>query len=80
MPGYGIGDEIRGLRADVEQLKSELAFMRTTEKGRLRAINKELVTALEEWSLPYVDYVGFIESDIAKRLERTRTLIKRARP
>lgn len=46
---------------------------------RLRATNAKLLEALEEWSLPYIDYVGFIESDVAKRLERTRAAIEEAK-
>ena len=35
----------------------------------------EALKALKEWSFPYIDYVGFIDSDAAKRLERTRATI-----
>ena len=46
----------------------------------LHAAAPELLKALEEWSAPYIDYyVGFIESGITERLERTRAAIKAAK-
>jgi hypothetical protein len=45
----------------------------------LHAAAPKLLEALKEWSLPYIDYVGFIDSNIAKRLERTRAAIDAAK-
>ena len=39
----------------------------------------DLLAALEEWSAPYIDYVGLIDSDIGERLERTRAAITKAK-
>ena len=48
--------------------------------ARLIAAAPELLEALEEWSAPYIDYyVGFTESGITERLERTRAAIKAAK-
>ena len=52
----------------------------TAANARLIAAAPELLKALEEWSAPYIDYyVGFIESGITERLERTRAAIEAAK-
>ena len=49
--------------------------VRTTHTHRDTELLREAVEALKEWSFPYIDYVGFIDSDAAKRVERTRAAI-----